>query len=457
MNTPARPIQDVMVAGPRLTSLGRPTLFELLTSCRVTSAALLVWWLASLYPLWDRGLEDNLRSAADATTTGSLGNQLLVLSFALLGAVHLPQAIPALRARRESRILFGVLGVYLLWSAATILWSDDIALSIRRLGILILVLIGAIGLGTGFYAQSHERTLRIARHVQWAAWTAVATLVASRLWNSNLLDLLDPDWMLKSDTRIEFYVFPVSYGLVAALVLYPFGKMKQTLTVLMFGLVLILLKGRTMLAGAVAASLLVSARLSRHLLWRGISFALGLLLALLQVDLAAGGRIFRWFVDLVADGFPSLVHYLTIGHGIDDLVNLSGRVPLWQTLWPYFWDNPLAGHGFGAFWNASRFEAIDPEAGWLAVAAHNGFLDELLATGIIGLVLILIFWFVCIRVSLRLATEDERGSSLVFGWLVLFLLFNSMSSLLQCPFLSPNLFSLTALFALLGPSWEIAS
>jgi O-antigen ligase len=169
----------------------------------------------------------------------------------------------------------------------------------------------------------------------------------------------------------------------------------------------------------------------------------------MQVDLATGARIFLSCVSWVADSVSSLLPYLTLGNGMNDLLSLDGRVPLWQTLWPYFYEHPFVGHGFGAFWNATRFDDIYREATWRAVAAHNGFLDELLGTGVIGLLLFLAFWFGSMRLSLRVASEDRPAGYLVFGWLLLFLFFNSTGTVLQFYFQSPTLFSLTALFALL--------
>ena len=125
-------------------------------------------------------IEEQLQQAPEATEKGSLPGQLLVISFAILGGLYLPRAMRALRGRQEVRSLLYLLGAYLLWSAATIFWSDDVALSIRRLGQLILLLIGVFGLGAGFYSQTRERTLALARHVLYASWIAVAVLITSR-------------------------------------------------------------------------------------------------------------------------------------------------------------------------------------------------------------------------------------------------------------------------------------
>ena len=424
--------------------------FERSQAYWLTCCLLLIWWLASLYPLMGTiDISEGLKDAAGGTARGSLANQLLVVSFALLGAAYLMPALRRLLSSRSSRHVLVLLGGYLAWSLVTILWSDDVALSIRRLGQLLLLIVGAVGLGAGFYSQTRAKALAVARHVLYASLIAVAVLIASRIWSQNLSELLSPDWDLKNTTQAEFYVYPVAYGIIAALVLFRGRAGTRFLSTVLLGLVLLLLKGRSMIAGTLAASLLVGARLGRPGFLRASTRTAGMVLLGLQIDLASGGNLLRSSVGVITNVFGSLLPYLTIGNGVDDLVELSGREPLWQSLWTYYQEHMWIGHGFGAFWTPNRFDEIYKEVGWRAVVAHNGFLDELLATGIIGLVLALAFWLQSMRVSARIAA-DRYAASLVVGWLLLFLLFNSMGSIMQSYFQAPTIFSLTALFALLA-------
>jgi O-antigen ligase len=266
------------------------------------------------------------------------------------------------------------------------------------------------------------------------------------------LELLNPEWTLKYDTPTQYYMFAAAYGLISAIVLYPSAKIKSVVSLLVLGFVLLLLKGRTMIAGTLAASLIISSRLCKRELWRKTAFALGLILSAVQLDLALGGWIVLSCTAFVTDRLVSLLPYLTIGNGTDDLLTLSGRIPLWHTLWPQFRGHPFIGHGFGAFWYPNRFADVYHEVLWPAVVAHNGFLDELLGTGVIGLLLFLAFWFASMQFTLRFAGQDKRSGYLVFAWLLLFLFCNSMGSILQSYFQAPTLFSGTALFAVLAQS-----
>jgi exopolysaccharide production protein ExoQ len=443
---------------PYARSLNDVPRFEGSPRYRLTCLLLALWWIASLYPLMaPQNVTEQLQMAADATAQGSRQNQVIVISFAILGGVYLPSALRVLRTRQDARRLMYLLGIYMLWAAVTILWSDDVMLSVRRLAQFLFLVIGVIGLGAGFYSRTSDGTLSLAKHALYASWLAISVLVVSRLWNQSFSDLLSPEWSLKSDTAAQFYIYPVAYAVIAAFVLYSTARTKQVVSLSILVLVLVLLKGRNMLAGTLATVLLLFALRSKGIAARGAGL-LALILLAGQIDLATGGRLFLLSVNLVSNSLTAWLPYLTLGNGMEDLLSLDSRLPLWQALWGYFSDHPLIGHGFGAFWNPDRFDEIYRAAAWPAVAAHNGFLDELLATGVVGLGIFLIFWLRSTRVALSSGHDDNQAKYLVFGWLLLFLCFNSMGSLLQSYFAAPTLFSLTALFALLAEphSYRIA-
>jgi len=111
-----------------------------------------------------------------------------------------------------------------------------------------------------------------------------------RDYGTKVLELLNPEWTLKYDTPIQYYMFAAAYGLISAIVLYPSAKIKSVVSVLVLGLVLLLLKGRTLIAGTLAAGLLISSCLASAALGHHC-FLLGLILSSVQVDLAMGGRI----------------------------------------------------------------------------------------------------------------------------------------------------------------------
>ena len=48
---------------------------------------------------------------------------------------------------------------------------------------------------------------------------------------------------------------------------------------------------------------------------------------------------------------------------------------------------PWLGYGYGGFWTPERLERVSLDQGWIVPHAHNTYLDEELALGVVGCVL----------------------------------------------------------------------
>jgi O-antigen ligase len=143
--------------------------------------------------------------------------------------------------------------------------------------------------------------------------------------------------------------------------------------------------------------------------------------------------------------------YATVDQGSDNITGLSGRSDLWDLLQTYIAARPELGYGFGAFWNPDHLQQVASALNWAPVVAHNGYLDETLATGLIGVTLNVAFWLAALGVALWRAVHDRDE----FAWLAaacisLYLLLNWGDSIMQFYFRYPFYASLVALFAMLG-------
>jgi exopolysaccharide production protein ExoQ len=97
--------------------------------------------------------------------------------------------------------------------------------------------------------------------------------------------------------------------------------------------------------------------------------------------------------------------------------SLTGRVPLWIDLLTRVWiQKPIFGFGFGALWNQEAFRlALTSHQNWdyMIYFADNGFLDILLNTGLIGLILFLIFFVITGKRSISAFVSSRSLISLV--------------------------------------------
>ncbi len=78
---------------------------------------------------------------------------------------------------------------------------------------------------------------------------------------------------------------------------------------------------------------------------------------------------------------------------MDDPAALTGRVQIWPVLWSYVLDHPWFGSGYGSFWAIGDASPIfHYGSGWVTTVdhSHNGYLQILIQTGVVGLLLALI-------------------------------------------------------------------
>jgi len=96
--------------------------------------------------------------------------------------------------------------------------------------------------------------------------------------------------------------------------------------------------------------------------------------------------------------------------------DLTGRLPLWEALFPYIKQRLFFGYGFGeAFW---KIDTYYPNI-WLLIPftpvfAQNGYIEALLDTGFAGLALWIIFLIQVAYFSIRLFVRQKNLMSLIF-------------------------------------------
>jgi exopolysaccharide production protein ExoQ len=116
---------------------------------------------------------------------------------------------------------------------------------------------------------------------------------------------------------------------------------------------------------------------------------------------------------------------------------LTGRIDLWQTVWPMVEQHMVLGYGYEAFW----INSLGPAAqvwyaiGWRAPNAHNGILEWWLGLGLVGLAVLI---FVLARTTIRAIRMSDFTDRTTIYWTILFLTLFLLSSLSESDFLSQN-------------------
>jgi O-antigen ligase len=405
----------------------------------IVAAALLLWWLLHIGALFYSGADPS--GTLQATEDGSWLNRLQI---GLLGLIGLTAILPAWRALRRTRCKWPYWFLaYVAWSALTLTWSSSADLGVRRFLALVLISIGAVGIGGGYYGDPGLGPLRLLKHLRWAGIIALLFCVPFLAGELSLGNLADPSWMPSFRSYAAEIGFAAAYALIVSLPIRrltmwttPFSVPYKFSTAALFVL-LILLKSRALIAFTLLVFVVAYVKTRQKTqLFVGISFvtvAFALLIG--GFALTAEANVAEQFFTFVARG-----------DSMGTLSLISGRVPLWLYVWHDALLHPWFGIGFGSYWTPTRLVAVWQNTRWQAPCAHNGYLDEMAQTGIVGVALFLAFCVAAAKDLRRIAKGlPSLATTLVLCWLALFLLINSIDSILQFYFKVPFFFTLAAI------------
>jgi O-antigen ligase len=408
-------------------------------SSRVTklvSGYLLVFWVCLIAPL---AAYSPREASSVGLSEGSLSNQVLIVSFGLVGALFLPAAIR--NFDRSFQWLVALWILYLSWAASSLIWSVYPPLTVRNVVAFVLVSVGCFGLGVGFYGRLPNGRDVFLRHVFWAGVLSALVVLLPLPFRFQQYDLLDPSSRLEIGGNFPAYVArPVMYALLALAATSILGvrrwQRRDWFWVVVFLLPLLVLKTRgPFLFGALALGifyLFYKTRIEDRVLQTGSLFMIGV------------GTYIYYSENVLQTILGPLVPYLTRGNA-EATTKLTGRVPLWQVLIGQVWEHPWLGAGFAAFWSPLNISQLASNEVSDAPSAHNGYLEELLNTGVVGLAILLAFCLGTLMVVRRRARRGDPLGWLVFLFMVFYLLLNTTNALTQEYFQPPFVIILTAL------------
>jgi exopolysaccharide production protein ExoQ len=411
---------------------------------RLVSGYLLVFWIALIAPL----LAYSPRGPSSlGVSQGSLSNQVLISTFGLVGTLFLPAAIRRFDGAFQWLAALWIL--YLGWAAASLIWSIYPPLTLRNVIAFILVSIGCFGLGGGFYGSLPNGRDLFLRHVFWASVLSALVILLPLPFRFQQYDLLDPSQRLDIGGNFSAYVTrPVMASLLvlaatSILGVRPWLK-RDWFWVAVLVLPLLALKSRGPIVWGMLALgifyIFYKTSIRDRVLQAGVLFMIGV------------GTYIYYSENVLGVILGPFVPYLTRGN-VQATENLTGRVPLWQALIEQVWQHPWLGAGFAAFWSPVHISELASTAVSGRASAHNGYLEELVNTGVVGLTILLVFCLATLTLALRRARRGDPLGWLVFLFMVFYLLLNLTNALTQEYFQPPFVIILVAIALLAsGPA-----
>ncbi|MEZ5933588.1 MAG: O-antigen ligase [Alphaproteobacteria bacterium] len=287
--------------------------------------------------------------------------------------------------------------VLLLWVWCSVAWSIDPALSARRaLGLTMFTLLAC-------YTVIRHDTDWLLRVL---SWMIVVILVLSVLFILGL-----PELSRMPDERGLRGVFTHKNGmgelLVIAAIILPPAIRRRLVPAPVGWLGLGLAAALLLPVNSATATVVVLLIILTHVVlavWRLPSRLAMAITALAISAVTLGAAILLANIDVIFDAL-----------GRD--TTLTGRVGIWQFARTMIEQKPLLGYGYNAFWERPEFAqyAVDT-FGWIVPNAHNGYLDTLLSIGVIGLVLMFVFFGSAVLRGLRRVTDaDDIAASITLA------------------------------------------
>lgn len=382
--------------------------FVALTSLFVTVAFLVPFgdsWMRSV-TYQEYFLADHVEAG---TREGRLDRQIAVGMLGLWGLAAV--AWPGGKAPRIGSALALFFVAYLVWCAATSLWSDNVSMSIRRWTALMCEVLAGIAIAKRCSA----------REFVWIALSCTLAWLCVGIGAELSLSTFKP-W--QSDYRFAGIFHPNLMGANCALLtmaaLYlATGKQRASRWLYLFaiaGTAFLLLTGsRTALSAmlvSLAAGWFVLAPTKNKLV-----FATAVIL-IAAVGLTAA--------SLVTSGNADSL--LALGRSDNDASSLTGRVPLWTDLLTvYVPQRYLAGYGYGAFWTEDRILEVSSSQAWSVAHAHSTYIDFVLNTGIIGAALCLSAMVLAIVTASKVEKQHARAGYGFIAMIVIYALVGGLA------------------------------
>jgi exopolysaccharide production protein ExoQ len=135
---------------------------------------------------------------------------------------------------------------------------------------------------------------------------------------------------------------------------------------------------------------------------------------------------------VVALGFTLLVtNSDSVMGAVGRSSNLTGRTEIWALVLSFIPQRPILGYGYDGFWLGASPESsvVDRIMRWSVTYSHNGYLEQLLNLGVVGLAVTLTFLGIGMK---RTLDFSERCHSFTVVWPLAFLVYFILHNTAEC-------------------------
>ncbi len=321
---------------------------------------------------------------------------------------------------------------FLAWAFLSLLWTEDIGFTFRRLMTLAMLCLGAAAVVRSFSVRE------VVVMVSSITGAYLALGLGAEIALGTFLPL-DPEYRFAGGMNANQQGINCVLLLVGTLFLAQgAGRAQRASLLAAAGLalgLLVLTKSRTSLAvGSLA--------LLAH--WGGVVFR-----RRKTVLVLAGGIMVVLVLFFFSDAISHhLEEGVLLGRSDDpeSMTTLTGRVPLWEDCVDFVAKRPFQGYGYGAFWTPRHIEEISASQGWSISSAHSGYVEIALGLGLTGAVACVIIFFLGIGRAFAGGRVPDTGGYRFFG---VVLLFGALDGLLESAVVAPSLLCFLCIVALL--------
>lgn len=312
-------------------------------------------------------LESNL--VATMATENSLREAAYLLSLLALGAAGVLLLMPGNQRQAPSGSVYVglILGTFAL-AVSSLLWSDDIQITFRRLVVAGLCVLGCWGIGRAW------QTIDLVRMVLWLSATFAITGIAAEIYYGSFL--------AAAGYRFSGFLHPNQQALSCGLLVLAAMAMKTRTGRLTYWIVALVAYSLLLMTGSRGGVVACTAAVGFYLVFA--TPAPQRIVWFMLASLACGGGLL--YLALEPAGGSRLEALAKLGRDDPqaDPKSLTGRLPIWNQIVSDIRQRPAVGYGYAAYWTAERVHRMSYIHDWEFSNAHSSYLEVMLAFGLVG-------------------------------------------------------------------------